>query len=153
MPKEYCQLCCFHCLCSYRVVYLLVGGLAVWGLVGAALSPATRDPRNQADVAKRQPANPLQEVMGGGWGGGGGGGVWKRTMGAWLKVRVVARAAAGRWCSMVGPVSRGPSCMPHREPGISCLHTATLFLLMPPQPRRFLAQNEVLIGRVAMLGE
>ena len=74
MPKEYCQLCCFHCLCSYRVVYLLVGGLAVWGLVGAALSPATRDPRNQADVAKRQPANPLQEVRGGGWGGGGGGG-------------------------------------------------------------------------------
>ncbi len=56
---------------SYRVVYLLVGALAAYGLVGAALSPATRDPRNQADVAKRQPANPLQEVGAGGRGRGG----------------------------------------------------------------------------------
>lgn len=59
------------------MVYLLVGALAVWGLVGAALSPATRDPRNQADVAKRQPANPLQEVRGGGG--------LEEAVGAWLK--------------------------------------------------------------------
>lgn len=46
------------------MVYLLVGGLAAYGLVGAALSPATSDPRNKADVAKRRPASPFQEVGG-----------------------------------------------------------------------------------------